>query len=149
VTEGAKAILQGNTIRGCKDAGVSLSGRGSWARLSANELLANGQHGLVVADKGAAVVESGVFCEHAYGALVMDAGSYMWVLDAENTRFYDNEQEGLFAGLGGTLTYNGTVSVGQGTEKGLRPGDLAVPCTTGEEAPAQDLPEEVAHYNFS
>jgi len=45
VTEGAKAILQGNTIRGCKDAGVSLSGRGSWARLSANELLANGQHG--------------------------------------------------------------------------------------------------------
>ena len=71
--------------------------------------------GLVVADKGAAVVESGVFCQHAYGAVVMDPGSYMWVLDAENTRFYDNEQEGLFAGLGGTLTYNGTVSVGQGT----------------------------------
>ena len=45
--------------------------------------------------------KSGSFCDQAYGAVVMDKGSYMWVLDANSTQFKDNTEEGLFAG---TLT---------------------------------------------
>ncbi len=42
LTEGAKGILEGNMIQDCREAGVSVSGRGSWVRLSVNHLRANG-----------------------------------------------------------------------------------------------------------
>jgi hypothetical protein len=134
VTEGAKAILEGNSFSRARDAGLSISGlsphsplprpqtipdpwitpdpwsvvppgplqdrvhpippsalpspsashapppllfvsgRGSWARLTGNTFTANGEHGLLVADRAAAVVDSGLFECHVYGAVVLDQG---------------------------------------------------------------------------
>ena len=74
------------------------TGRGSWARLTGNVFSANGEHGLLVADRAAAVLVSGVFEQHAYGALVMDSGSYLWVPDAQEISFLDHSEHGVFAG---------------------------------------------------
>jgi hypothetical protein len=51
--------------------------------------------------------KSGSFCNQAYGAVVMDKGSYMWVLDANSTQFKDNTEEGLFAGTLGRECHRG------------------------------------------
>ena len=43
------------------------------------------------------VRQSGLFGEQAYGAVVMDRGSYMWVVDANSTTFHENSED-VFAG---------------------------------------------------
>ena len=40
-------VLEGNTIQGCRDAGISLSGR-SWCQLNGNVLLGTARHWLDV-----------------------------------------------------------------------------------------------------
>ena len=44
-------------------------------RLTGNTFTANGEHGLLVAARASAVVDSGLFERHVYGAVVLDQGS--------------------------------------------------------------------------
>ena len=37
--------------------------------------------------------------QHKYGAVVMDAGSYLWVTDADQVVFEENSEHGVFAGF--------------------------------------------------
>jgi hypothetical protein len=46
-----------------RDSGISVSGRSSWARLRGNVLAGNGEHGLLIADRAAAVLHSGLVRE--------------------------------------------------------------------------------------